>query len=263
MNLLNKINDVTINNTNRISETDKKYCENQFKQYSKAQDALWYALTRIKETYEQQQVNEGKSFLCKYDDIRPMEERISKVKRDFIRNITQHFSRQYSVTVDSESIDQKYNTYLTHDDVISEIFEQLGGCSFEEKAVSEIIEASKNTIYNFNERVTIKKSLLSITNYVSWNSFWETYKLHWDSKLGTLFKALSHFENGSTETLYLLNQMLQHLESGAKEYDIFSKYEFEVFNKIKSIKVFKNSKINIEFYSNEQATEFANTYLKK
>ncbi|QAT68083.1 hypothetical protein EQZ20_24740 (plasmid) [Bacillus glycinifermentans] len=262
MSLLDKINNVTVNNTNRISEIDRKYCENQYSQYSKAQEALGYAFIMIKKVYEQQ-VNEGESFLCKYDDIRPMEERILRIKRDFIRNITSHFSRQYNVTLDSDSIDEKYDTDLTHEEIIAEIFEQLGGYSFEEKAVTEIIQASQNSIYNFNERVTIKKASISITNYVSWDTWYDDYRLHWNSKMEVLFKALSHFENGSIETLEILDLLINLLRKGSAHSDIFSKYEFEAFKKIKSIKVFKNRKINIEFYSNEQANEFANTYLKK
>ncbi|MCY8738151.1 hypothetical protein P8881_19435 [Bacillus haynesii] len=263
MSLLDKINNVTVNNTNRISEIDRKYCENQYSQYSKAQEALGHAFSIIKKVYEQQ-INEEESFLCKYDDIRHMEERISRIKRRFILNITSHFSRQYNVTLDSESIDEKYDSDLTHENIISEIFEQLGGYSFEEKAVTEIIEATRNTIYNFDKKVIIKKASLSIADYVRWDLWsFSGFRISWDSKLGTFFQALSHFENGSVETLYLLKSMIEHLKKGSNHYDIFSKYEFKVFNKIKSIKVFKNGKITIEFSSNEQANEFANTYLKK
>ncbi|MEK4448665.1 hypothetical protein N1I81_22785 [Bacillus sp. FSL M8-0052] len=261
MSLLNKIKNVTINNTHRISVADKEYCEHQYMQYLNAQNALDGAIALIKPVCEQQR-RESRPFISKYKDLNHLEDRCLEVKKEFIYNITYYFSNKYNVTLNSNSIDQKYDKNLTYMDIVAEIFEQLGGYSFEEKAVSEIMEASRNTIYNF-ERVTIKKASLTITHFVSWDTWYGDYRLHWNNeKLETLFKALSHFENGSTETLDLLNQMKQQLNEGEKEYNIFSKYEFK-FQKIKSMRVYKNGKITIEFNSNEQANEFANTYLKK
>ncbi|MCA1184655.1 hypothetical protein [Bacillus licheniformis] len=266
MSLLDKINNVTIDNNERISKADSDFCFRQYFEYFQAKNVNEEALKMITSVYERQKENDSDNLYCyidKYDDIRHFEKRLEQLREDFVYRIIRYFSDKYKVTLDAASIITKYGENLSGRDVLDEIFEQLGGYSFEEKAVTEIIQASQNSIYNFNERVTIKKASISITHFVSWDTWWDDYRLGWNNeKLETLFKALSHFENGSTETLDLLNRMKQHLCEGEKEYNIFSKYEFK-FQKIKSIRVYKNGKITIEFNSNEQANEFANTYLKK
>ncbi|MCY9398072.1 hypothetical protein [Bacillus inaquosorum] len=259
MNILSKLNEITIDNNDRIAETDRKYCENQFELYVAAREALQQALNIIKPAYEKE-----KSYLNEYRDIDPIEKRLKEIKEQFISNVVHHFSRQYKVTLDTADINKKYDLYLTHHDITAEIFEQLGGFNFEEKAVHELIEASKATIYNFNKYVSIKKASLSITDFVWWDTWgWDGYRLSWNSKKeSSLFTALSHFENGSVKMLDSLFEMYKEIEKGSNHYDIFSKYELNL-EKIKSVKVFKNSKITIEFNDHALAQEFANTYLKK
>ncbi|MGG1338497.1 hypothetical protein ABE196_18915 [Bacillus subtilis] len=267
MNILSKLNEVTINNTNRIAETDIKFCENQYKQYVSAREALQQALNIIKPAYEEEKKSFNnpnsvyRCYLSNYDDIEPIKKRLGKIKEQFVYQVASHFSRQYKVTLDTEVINKKYDVYLTHHDIIAEIFEQLGGFNFKEKAVHELIEASKATIYNF-DKVSIKKASLSITNFVRWDS-WDGLRISWNSKKeSSLFTALSHFENGDVKMLDSLFNMYKEMEKGSKHYDIFSKYEFDC-EKFKSIKTFKNGKITIEFKNQTLAQEFANTYLKK
>lgn len=264
MSILNKLHEITIDNTNRIFEKDSEFCVNQYYLYVPARDALQKALDIIKAEYEKEEssVNNTNSFryLDKYDDIKHLEKRLEQTKNNFIFQIVFHFSRKYNVSFNPNIIIEKYDINLTHNDIIGEIYEQLDGCSFEEKAVQELIETTKNTIYDFNNNVSIKKSSVSINNYVWWYT-WSGFCLK--SGLTDLYRALSHFENGSTKTLESLNQMLEQLRKGDREYDIFSKYEFDDFETIESIKVFKNSKITIQFKTHALAQEFANTYLRK
>ncbi|WP_039076306.1 hypothetical protein [Bacillus sp. MSP13] len=263
MNILSKLNEITINNNDRIAETDSKFCVNQYYQYVAAREALQQALDIIKPVYDKEKNSLYGSYLDNYYDINYLEKRLEEIKGQFVSKIVNHFSRRYNVSLDTNIIMEKYDLNLNHNDIMGEIFEQLDGFSFEEKAVHELIQATKNTIYNFDKKVTIKKASLSITDYVCWDSWtWSGLRISWDSKLGTFFQALSHFENGSVETLYSLNRMFEHLREGSNQYDIFSKYEFD-YKKIKSIKVFKNRKITVEFKDHALAQEFANTYLKK
>ncbi|RDY83175.1 hypothetical protein [Bacillus amyloliquefaciens] len=267
MNILSKLNEVTINNTNRIAETDIKFCENQYKQYVSAREALQQALNIIKPAYEEEKKSLDNSldrcYLNEYRDIDPIEKRLEEIKEYFISEVVHHFSRQYKVTLDTAVINKKYDIYLTQHDIIAEIFEQLGGFNFEEKAVHELIEASKAQIYNF-DKVSIKKASLSITDFVWWDSWgWDGLRISWKSKKeNSLFTALSHFENGDVKMLDSLFNMYKEMEKGSKHYDIFNKYEFDC-EKFKSIKIFKNGKITIEFKNQTLAQEFANTYLKK
>ncbi|MGG0877585.1 hypothetical protein [Bacillus inaquosorum] len=258
MNILSKLDEITIDNNDRIAETDRKYCENQFELYVAAREALQQALNIIKPAYEKE-----KGYLNDYRDIDPIEKRLKEIKEQFISNVVHHFSRQYKVTLDTEDINKKYDLYLTHNDIIAEIFEQLGGFNFEEKAVHELIVKTKSTIYNF-DKVSIKKASLSIANFISWDAWgWNGFSLsHGSKKEQSLFTALSHFENGSVKMLDSLFNIYKEMEKGSNLHDIFSKYDLG-YEKIKSVKIFKNRKITIEFKNQTLAQEFANTYLKK
>ncbi|WP_416656051.1 hypothetical protein [Bacillus amyloliquefaciens] len=267
MNILSKLNEVTINNTSRIAETDRKFCENQYEQYVAAREALQQALNIIKPAYEEEKKSLDNSlnrcYLNEYCDIAPIEKRLEEIKEYFISEVVYHFSRQYKVTLDTAVINKKYDIYLTQHDIIAEIFEQLGGFNFEEKAVHELIEKTKSTIYNF-DKVSIKKTSLSIAGFISWDAWgWNGFSLsHGSNKEQSLFTALSHFENGSVKMLDSLFNIHEEMRKGSNDHDIFSKYEFG-YEKIRSIKIFKNRKITIEFKNQTLAQEFANTYLKK
>lgn len=268
-NLLNKFQAVTISNDNRISEKDRAYCEKHEKMYLEAVTAMKQALNSFQSIFDNNKTNEYDSayrrgYIDQYDDINKMKDRITKVKNDFISNILYHFQDQYSVTLSSADIKVKYKEKeITYQNVIDEIFEQLGGFNFNEKAVKELKDKSRETVYN-KDHITVKKSKLILNNFIWWDSYsWEGKKLGYsDSKVKPLFAALSHFETGETETEFYYNSIYTKLYEGEKKNDIFSKFDLG-YNIVKSIKCFKNGKLEIEFESMEQALEFSKEYLEQ
>lgn len=269
MNLLNKFQAVTIQNDTRISEIDRKYCEKQERMYKEAITAMNNTLEIFKTIHKLHVEDKGESihyhyeYIDHHEDIRHTEERSKKIKNNFISNIVGHFERVYNVTLEKSKIRDKYNISVTYQDIVNEIFEQLGGFNFEEKAVKELKDKCKETIYSL-DKVTIKKNKLTIIDFVWWDHYsWEGKKLGYsDSKVSPLFRGLSHFETGETETLFYYRSIYKELHEGERKYDIFSKYEIG-YNLVNSIKVFKNGKIEIEFQTNEQAEQFKREYLTK
>lgn len=265
MNLLSKFASVKIENTSRISEEDKNYCEQQQGAYKIALNALLTALIALKAVVINY-VKMGeydRGYINKYDDIDHMEKRIKQVKNEFISNIVNYFEKTYNVTLNSTAIEKKYDMNVTYQDIIEEIFIQLGGFNFKEKAVKEIKEASRGTVYK-DDKITVNKGKLTIASYVYFRSSWSNgLELGYnDDKVIPLFNALSHFETDKTETLGYYSNIYKELREGQKNYDIFSKYELG-YNKAQSIKFFKNGKVEIVFQSMQQAEAFKREYLTK
>lgn len=264
--LLNKFDMVTIENDTRISEFDRKYCEKQERMYNEAVTAMKQTLELFKGIYENYSDSDKKNYkhyIDSHSDIRHIEDRLTDFKNSFIHRIISHFEKTYNVTLRDSDINRKYKDIeVTYNNIVDEIFEQLGGFNFEEKAVNELIKACKETVYN-DTKIKVTKNKLSIQDFVYWQSYsWDnSYTIGYsDGKVNSLFKALSHFEEGSTDTLFYYDQIYEQLNAGSREYDILSKFEIG-YNIVESIKFFKNGKVEIVFQTHEQAQQFATTYL--
>lgn len=199
------------------------------------------------------------------DDVKQLEKRIEGFKKSFISNIVSHFRKQYNISLESGEIKDRYKDTngITYNDIVNEVFEQLGGFNFKEKAVNEIKENIRKTIYR-DDKIKIAKGKLTINDFVRWES-WDSYcRIGWDDrKVNPLFMALSHFDTEQAEEMeFYYESVRNELEEGQRKYDIFRKYELG-YNKVKSIRIYKNGKIEIEFQTNEQAQQFKNEYLTR
>ncbi len=265
--LLSKFENIKIENDTRISEFDRAFCEKQEKMYYEAKNAMQQTLELFKSIYENYSDDikkNYKGYIDRHKDIIHAENRMEKFKSEFISNIIYHFQNQYNVTLESGEIRHKFKQKdIAYQDIVNEIFEQLGGFNFKEKAIKEIKDKCRDTIYNA-DKITIKKNKMSIQDFVWWHDDWRGKKglSYGDSKVSPLFKALSHFEAGETEMLGYYINLYQELNRGEEEYDIFSKYELG-YNKVESIKLYKNGKIDIVFQSTQDAIKFKNEYLIK
>jgi hypothetical protein len=265
--LLNKFSSVKIENSSRISETDQAFCEKQEKMYREALAALQKTLEMFTEIYNSYTDYDKKNYITYIDDhndIWHIKDRIVKIKDSFISRIVNHFKQAYKVTLETGELYRKYKDIdVTYQNIVDEVFEQLGGFNFEEKAIQEIKNNCRDSIYN-DDKITIKKGKLIINDYIYWGHTWDNKKRlgYSDSKIMPLFKALSHFETESIETLFYYDQMYNALYEGEGKFDIFSNYEIG-YNIVNTIKFFKNGKIEIEFQTQQQAEEFKKEYLTK
>lgn len=182
---------------------------------------------------------------------------IDKMKNSFVGYVCSYFEKKYSITIDKDAIKNKYDENITYENIIDEIFMQLGGYNFTEKAEQEIKEKAKNSVRN-SDKITIKNSKLIIDGHFSYHdSIWKEYKL--SGQYSELFKALQHFENGSTAgNAELISKYCGY--NNERNLSNYERYEPQTLNKVKSIKFLKNGKLEIEFTSNQQATSFAGVY---
>lgn len=267
--LLDKFSSIDISVDQRISEFEAEYCKRQEMIFYESRDLLKKHLEEmiiLAEKYSGKDSYRGdleERFINEYDDINRCKNRITSIYEGFIDRITGFFVRRHKVTLSSSKIKEKYDENLiSYSIILDEIFEQLGGFSFKEKAVEEIKAASRDVVYK-KTNIKITKNKLSVTDCVWWSSYsynGSTELSYDDRRVRPLFLALSHFMNGSVEMSNCLSQIYHELRRGSNDYDIFLKYEIGI-NNVESFKVFKNGKIELVFSDHENAEAFKNEYL--
>ncbi|WP_240416750.1 hypothetical protein [Paenibacillus periandrae] len=250
---LEKIEKVQIVNSNRIDADDQFFCESQEKVYRDTV-ALFISIT-------EQLKSAGSHFVQRYKDIGHFEDRLPEIKEEHVYGICRYFEKKYNVTLNKERIHSKYKKQdVTVDLVLDEIFVELGGYNFKEKADNEIKTEMRRiaTIQNvFGGKVKSNRVTIEKTGAVSHCSIFHRFSLGDNST--AIFKALTHFECGRVEEHELFGThygRYQHDRSGDV---IFEKLDLDL-DKVQSIKFFKNKKVEIEFKSGAAALAFANDY---
>lgn len=302
MSVLDKFSGVEIKADRRISEQDKLFCQKNQEAYNKSGEGLKRLAKKVSEIEAEQELllrEPGASdFYSPYTGGYNSGFSVSKIydvlqsrHRTFIQRLVEYFQRTYHVELDSHEIiehllperptcglfdarveefnlwDEKMNNLsLRYEVIIDEIFTQLGGFSFTERAMNELLEncwdATHGRVYGkegIQEKFEIKKSTLRLTGYFchcndeSWrsNPAWKP-----NDSLRTVLKAISHFESG------LMNDEAEYF-SPFFRYDVeINEFEYPYLQKIKSIKLFKNGRVDIHFSDPTTLYEFVEKYLR-
>ena len=251
--IINTFDNIEINNNSRISADDEEFCKTQEKLYK---DFISYTDNYINYLKDNTFSNEIYNSNCLINSI--TETRNNK-KCNFINDIVHYFRQTYKVTLTSESINKKYGIEVTYNNIIDEIINQLDGYSFTDKAEKEVKDEFKETIKH--NKIKISSCKISFDsffyancyNYGSGNKYEVAYS--YDEKFKKLFKSLAHYLNIDSESFSKLHRTL------TSEYNdlVFKTHDIDT-NKIKSLKLYKNGKIDIEFSSAEYARQFAKEY---
>jgi hypothetical protein len=252
-NFLNKFDDIEINNNSRISEEDQIFCEEQERMYNEfiifSDDYLEY----LKNNSLSNNYYSSTSLISEMDKTRDY-------KKDmFISKLVDYFRDKYRVTLKAEPIQKKYTISITHDIIINEIIEQLGGYNFEDKAEKEIKDEFKNCLRH--DKIKIRNTKISIESFFyidSWDLKYKSYKVSYnsDEKFYKLFKALSHFLFKSNQSYY---GELYNIITREENDNVFKIHDI-ANNGVKTLKIYKNGKIDLEFSNTEYAQKFAKEY---
>ena len=179
MNLLDKFSAVDIKAETRISNSDKQFCEVQQAAYNHGRNALKQILD-ISERFIKEQndilgaidrevysnyIYDGREGVS----LHSIHELLRKSHRTFISKIVSHFSSAYHVELDSSAVvdnlvpheprysnekdakeytEQIENMDVSYDQVLDQIFVQLGGFSFHDKAINEMKEKCHEAAWN-------------------------------------------------------------------------------------------------------------------
>ena len=285
LNLLQKFDQVKIENTDRISEADARFCKGHQEAYeislayytkaSKAHETAWRmqydALQKAdSESHSDYIGSETSGF---YDSI-------MSCHTTFISRIVRYFEKTYSVKLELEEIKkalmpeepergwrakkEKTEAYeerirtlvLRYEDVVDQVIARLDGYSFTEKALAEIVDACRDAVYNKPHscwNISIKGRTLSVDSYgckrPSWVDRYEVCEKYWP-----LFKALCYDELGAYE---MPSSVQNFLWNGSEE----QKVSFDCLKKLDCIQFFKNTRLDFKFHTASDALAFAETYL--
>lgn len=284
LNLLEKFENVEIKNTERISQEDFDKME-QWKQEFELFKSKFYQYEMF---YKNNPITAPVyDNTYSYSDIQPKKmlcwlyENFMKECSSYISRIYYYFSEKYNVQLDNnfkekgteyyegrmEESQNRLKFYLNfeYNMVIDDIYEQLGGFNFNEKAVQELKENTKS-IYYYNDyrkssNMEIKKNKLIIDGSFAYkDSIWNEYRLSNSDTMSKIFTSLYHFDSN---IIVKDNTELHNKYCGyhnERNQDNFERYEPHSLAKVKSIKVFKNGKLEIQFKNAQDTFQFAKEY---
>lgn len=160
--------------------------------------------------------------------------------------------------------DTIYNLTLRYEDIIDEIFVHLGGFSFTEQALKELKEKCYNAAHHRDwrcdkdaEDFEVKKDVLQLSRYAChFDPGWSTPRWSIPESTRHILDAIAHFDRGE-------------FGYGCKAFPSMfnwqietNYFEFPWMDKVRSVKLFKNGRVDIKFASAAAVNEFVNGYLK-
>ena len=290
MSLLEKISAIEIKADTRISDADREYCKAHQKAYEEAKATLIKLETLWDGFIKSQEETLNEKICSQYEKHRytvidglsshSLSTKIAGLPEIFVESIVSYFNSKYHVSVSSLKIKgvlvpkapsynweksriEEYNDAiraltLNYEDVVEQIFVQLGGRTFEQRALDEL----KEKCHDFAWRTSTGKAEYELHNdtiqfeygcsYESWCS-----RTVWKVRDGMkdVLRSIAHFE---TQQLDYLPKDIAFLVG----YDdkCSSTYDFD-YEKVKKIRMFKNHRVDIKFSSKELAHQFAEQYL--
>lgn len=163
---------------------------------------------------------------------------------------------------------------LRYEQIVDEIFVQLGGFSFEERAMNEFLQRtwdachytcdySWNNIKKDDERFEIKNATLRLPDGCNCDeNKWMSHpipKFSPTERLVTLLDALAWYQCGRMSEGHLWFPELGYRYGSTEENVVYTRN----MSKVDSIKLFKNGRVDIKFRSAAYAQEFAEQCLRR
>jgi hypothetical protein len=261
---LSKFDLVEVTAVTRLGEADLTFCQHQQMLYVEAMNILKQVIQLMQDAYKRyiridSYNNDG--YIDSSDDIRRTNERIHEIRKNHINRICGHFQHKYKVTINTTAITNKVKddqpADLTYQFVVEEIFVQLGGFTFEEKAIKEIKDRFVDKLYSWKEP-KVKGTRLIIDGFISidqWDKKYGKIRLHYNSNdnIYSLFQVLSLHETGFKEMTHYYSELYQYLDRNKD--DAIRTHDIG-FNQVQTIKFFQNGKTEVNFESFEQAEKF-------
>lgn len=285
MNLLEKLDAVEIETDSRISEADRVFCQNRQNAYDDARQILLDLRQQWKRIVSEQEQEYGKDHYVNLPHFSALviQERIEELHGQFIATIVEHFNSLYHVSVSTEEIrkvllpkeprqrgwdvektaiaayrKEMRNLALCYEAVVDQVFIQLGGRTFVERALDEIKEKCHRAAWNQYRKTPefeIKGDTIRFTGYACKFSDWITPEWELKDGMKDILIGIAYFETG-TFGLYPMgfSDLMSWVRVKCPEIDFDCK-------KIKRLKMFKNNRVDVKFAGKALANQFAEEYL--
>ncbi len=296
MNPLTKSLSTEPNPEARISEADKAFCQAHQKAYDKARETLpgfesfWKGLQlHERETlapYADDDIP-PESYLVLYGRIQFTWEDIRRLRHSlheiFIYNLTTYFNMAYHLSIRACSMEENLlpnspsqssaydpdeteedttleSLSLHYTDILEQLFLQTNGRDLAEAALIELKGKCRQAAWNSDNNTAefkLKKNILQLRCGCNYQDYYPVFPT-WELYQGTLdiLTGLAYFEAGGYSGFPdCLNQAIQH--KGFYQ----SSFTFTDCHKVHSIKLYKNHRTDIIFYTEKHAVKFVEEYL--
>ncbi|MDG3045529.1 hypothetical protein OE903_23230 [Bacillus sp. B6(2022)] len=149
MDLLQRLEAVEIDHTSRISHEDEEFCLNEQKSYEVAWKAIKQAYKSVKTLMLVESIKD--KYIHKYGVVSEIEKALKDCNSRFTSEIKAYFSNKYNVEFNSLSIVDNFTPeqFITFEEVLDHLFEQLGGFTFAELANQQIKNKINEAVYKF------------------------------------------------------------------------------------------------------------------
>lgn len=292
MNALDKLDAVQIEADSRISETDRQFCEAHQAAYMDAKASLaeleymWTDIVGRQSKLLKPAAavwNNVQEYIhlprFSEQDIRNQLEELNDL---FIFNLVRYFKSRYKISLDvgsiidmllphkpksdyyspnTEAVAEYYQKLramtVDYKDVLEQIFVQLGGRTFLERAQDEIKEACHKAAWctsHGKAKYELRNDTIQFTNGCHFDVLFEKWKLN--DSMKKILRGLAYFE---TEALGYYPVAISNLLNWSyKEDPVIS---FSTYTKLQSLRMFKNGRVDVKFKSRDYASRFVSEFL--
>lgn len=283
-NILDKFKKIEIKSTQKISNEDLAYCEKTQSQYEKAVEQINFYMKALQSLHDKDpnKLHEFYSYRNGVETIRTVRELewnerhfftplygiynckkyLTDLKKNFINKIKNYFESSYNLKLDLKSLDE-CEKEIHYTDIIELIIDCCGGISLNETGLENLKEEFRNRIY-YQNRVKKKNNKISLDNYVYYRYYsLPELRIDFDDKqLPALLKAMSFFETNNITVDPIIASGLPNPKGNYEEtkVDVTKEYTLTGTNKVKSIRFFKNRRIDIKFNNSQDAEDFYNCF---
>ena len=157
-----------------------------------------------------------------------------------------------------------FDLEIPYESIVDEIFQQLGGFSFEEQELRELKKKLWENWHSNNWRTEhqtvedfeIKNQTLKLENGCSNDSYWrptDEFKLHNSTKY--ILQAIAHYEHGDV-------RLATHMFGGFMDYRFDGAEGYPRSSMVEKIKCFKNGRVDIKFTDAATCNAFVDQYLR-
>lgn len=297
MNLLEKFEAVTVQADQRISPSDKAFCEKHQAAYETAIQSFrelsffWEDMVaRQKELLGEADSGSDRytEYLLSRNELEISTEKVNShiehLHKRFIQNIVGHFNSVYRVSASSGNIcdnllpkeperrrwdnEEEYKEYHTqmqalivrYQDIVDQIILFLDGRSFSQQAFYELAEKCHKAAWNLYQKkpdYERKKNVIRFTGYFCSTSSWSRY-VEWELE-SKMKEILRGIAHFETGSYQVYPYGFSELLGYGRRSE--NEQAFSTCSKVTSLKMFKNGRVDVKFTTEDHAREFAESYL--
>lgn len=280
MSLVGKFGNFEVKQTDRISQEDKAHLERWKEKYERAlciHKAVYDVYRNEWNNYTEEDLEEFQYSGVLIGDYGTLK-KIDSLQNEFVKHIFSYFERKYKVSLennfpksDLESKYYRYNSkkempkelvfdFIDYHTVVDKIIDQLGGMSFQDKAIKEVKDKLKEKCYNSYHdtwNIKVKGNVISYTGYGYVDNYWsrDKYEVHSPDFIRTFMEAISVEQYGESKHIIGIDCLYNY--SVYISEDELKNGIVPIGVKVERIKFFKNGRIDIKFKEAEQARQFA------